>query len=442
MSWRLPSPLQPAGKSTAAARQHHNGPLPASINVGTVSARAYGFQGQIDAAALEAAVVALVTDLPILAGRMEGLSSKNGSIRIAHSDQGALFTVARTAALSLAAMAPDTWPASGFTLSNSLIPFYMEGARMEGGRAIGMMQGKEPLLKVRLTQLRDGCILGITINHAMKDGVRWSNLMNHLAARYRQHGGGAAVVATDLICPVDRSVLSAAHVAEQLGVADDWEPPRSLMQPSLLDYLRGFQAVLADATGKKSLAFLHIPKEQLSSLKQLAAGVMAQLKAPYGFFGNAATTFYASVPPGEGHMDASPISAFQQLAGAIRRAALVFRDPATQLGHLREMEALGNADLPAFLAYVYGSRWTQVPCFTNYVPQQQAPDFGIGPPLYDRELTSPRLRNIAVIRAACAPYSEGLFVQLCLSPSQLDHLRGHPALAELLPQASWVGQEA
>ncbi len=31
-----------------------------------------------------------------------------------------------------------------------------------------MLQGKEPVFKVRLTQLRDGCILGITINHAIK----------------------------------------------------------------------------------------------------------------------------------------------------------------------------------------------------------------------------------------------------------------------------------
>ena len=74
------------------------------------------------------------------------------------------------------------------------------------------------------------------------------------------------------------------------------------------------------------------------------------------------------------------------------------------------------------------------------LPALQAPDFGIGPPLYDRELTSPRLRNIAVIRPACSPYSEGLFVQLCLSPGQLDRLRQHSVLAELLPHASWVGQ--
>ncbi len=148
-----------------------------SISVGTISARAYGFQGQIDVVALEAAIAALVTDLPILAGRrvatwplgscgnldcrplqkccsirhfhikgrvppillslapcrMEGLSSKNKSIRIAHNDQGALFTLARAPWLSLNSMAPDTWPTSGFTLSNSLVPFYMDGARMEGG---------------------------------------------------------------------------------------------------------------------------------------------------------------------------------------------------------------------------------------------------------------------------------------------------------------------
>lgn len=336
-----------------------------SISVGTISARAYGFQGQIDVTALAAAVANLVTDLPILAGRMDGLSSKNASIRITHTDQGALFTVARAPGLSLSSMAPDTWITSDFTLGNSLVPFYMEGARMEGGRAVAMLQGKEPLFMVRLIQLRDGCILGITINHAITDGARWPQLMNHLAARYRQYATGTAPQISDLIQPNDRTELSASHVAEQLGLQDSWNPRNWLPQPTFADCWRACQGVLADATDKKSLAFLHIPKEQLSALKQLAVGVndgllistgdavqaaatiiqlaalgepllltpprsvgvMAQLKAPDGFFGNAAATFYVSVPPGTEQLDVSPITAFQQLAGAIRRGMLTLREP-------------------------------------------------------------------------------------------------------------------
>lgn len=42
-------------------------------------------------------------------------------------------------------------------------------------RAVAMLQGKEPLFMVRLIQLRDGCILGITINHAItgRPAIRW-----------------------------------------------------------------------------------------------------------------------------------------------------------------------------------------------------------------------------------------------------------------------------
>lgn len=40
------------------------------------------------------------------------------------------------------------------------------------------------------------------------------------------------------------------------------------------------------------------------------------------------------------------------------------------------------------------------------------------------------------------PYSDGLLVQLCVSPSAAKQLRGHPLLAALLPLATWVGSGA
>ncbi len=49
------------------------------------------------------------------------------------------------------------------------------------------------------------------------DGARWPNLLNHLSARYRQYATGAAPQASQLIHTSDRKVLSASHVAAQLG---------------------------------------------------------------------------------------------------------------------------------------------------------------------------------------------------------------------------------
>ena len=40
------------------------------------------------------------------------------------------------------------------------------------------------------------------------------------------------------------------------------------------------------------------------------------------------------------------------------------------------------------------------------------------------------------------PYSDGLLVQLCVSPKAAKRLRGSPLLAALLPQARWVDAEA
>ena len=56
-----------------------------------------------------------------------------------------------------------------------------------------------------------------------------------------------------------------------------------------------------------------------------------------------------------------------------------------------------------------------------------------------QELTIPRARNMVVVRPAVHPYQpDGLFAQFCLPVRAAARLRGHPALATLLPQATWV----
>ena len=46
---------------------------------------------------------------------------------------------------------------------------------------------------------------------------------------------------------------------------------------------------------------------------------------------------------------------------------------------------------------------------------------------------------MVVVRPAVHPYQpDGLFAQFCLTVRAAARLRGHPALATLLPQATWV----
>ena len=61
------------------------------------------------------------------------------------------------------------------------------------------------------------------------------------------------------------------------------------------------------------------------------------------------------------------------------------------------------------------------------------------PPAFDREFTFPVAGKMAVIRPVVPPYSNGLFVQLCLTPKQAMRLEGSGLLAQLLPEASFVG---
>ena len=158
---------------------------------------------------------------------------------------------------------------------------------------------------------------------------------------------------------------------------------------------------------------------------------------------------------------------------------------------LADSEALVAAPAPRMLSFLARARLPLLTCTTNYVPTQQvtyspAPaaiaavpacagccrwasrraamgtprpacpaqtstarpalhllqgfDLGLGQgPAYDHEITTPRARDMVVIRPAQAPYPPGLFAQLCITPVQAARLRGDPLLGKLLPQASFVG---
>ena len=93
------------------------------------TARAWGFAGgRIDADALEAALAATLTDLPVLAGRLSGMKKlRLGSLEVAHSGRGALLVVVERHGTTVdQAMHPSAWPLSGLTASNQQLPHYLE----------------------------------------------------------------------------------------------------------------------------------------------------------------------------------------------------------------------------------------------------------------------------------------------------------------------------
>lgn len=139
---------------------------------------------------------------------------------------------------------------------------------------------------------------------------------------------------------------------------------------------------------------------------------------------------------------------------------------------LHRTEALAAAPAPRMLAFAAGSLLPRLTVSTNFYPLQkvgvgfgelllslcipsacsllpvfrafpnmtpmQPLDLGLGIlPLYDREQTFPLAKGMVVIRAA---QDGGLLVQLTLPPKAARRLRGHAALAQLLPGARWAGE--
>lgn len=93
------------------------------------TARAWGFAGgRLDADALESALAATLTDLPILAGRLTGMKRlRLSSLAVAHSGRGALLVIAERHGTTVGrAMAPAAWPLSGLTAANQQLPHYLE----------------------------------------------------------------------------------------------------------------------------------------------------------------------------------------------------------------------------------------------------------------------------------------------------------------------------
>ena len=138
---------------------------------------------------------------------------KMGDIAVSLTNAGAELSLVEAAELTLADFGPDTWPMRGVTISAPPPPPYLPA--MDTGKAL--LAGQEPLCQVRLTRLKDGSILGITLSHIITDGMHWPALLSHIAARYRQAAGGAAARAEELLSSdAGKDVLSVAGLRKLL----------------------------------------------------------------------------------------------------------------------------------------------------------------------------------------------------------------------------------
>ena len=409
------------------------------------------------------------------------LGWKLGDLAVVNNNAGAPFTVIDARPATLADCGPDSWPMRDVTINNPRVPFYIPN--MEFGRA--MLTGKEPLCKLQLTQLEDGCILGLTLSHTLTDGMHWPKLMKHITARYRQVATGNLAPAEELVtCPSRPDCLSLEQMKQKLPGGEAWTPEPFNVAPAFGDYFRAGSLLWGNAIQHMQLEILHIPKDRIMALKSaviegceggqlVSTGDVVQAMAALAmhvaegrpllpirpscvvtliqvpgaepnYFGNAVHPMIVGLQPGEPQPDPSDmLGVLRCLATHIRSATHDVRlNPASTLQALYESQQVCEAPVGKALVFLAGQRLPYVTCTTNFIgnaPTDQGLDFGHGiKPMGYRSLTYPLARGMAVVRPSMEPYSEGLFLSLSLTSAQLQTLKAHPLLPTLVPDAQFL----
>lgn len=410
------------------------------------------------------------------------ISWKLGDLAVVNNNAGAPFTVVDARPATLADCGPDTWPMLDVAINNPRVPFYIPS--MEFGRAI--LTGKEPLCKVQLTQLEDGCILGITLSHTLTDGMHWPALMTHIAARYRQVATGKLAPTEELVtCPSRPDSLSLEPMKKKLlSDGQEWSPEPFDLAPGIGDFFRTGVLLWANVLQTMQLEILYIPKTRIMALKSavvegLTGGQMVSTGdvvqalaalathvaegrpllpvrpnclltliqvpgAETNYFGNAVHPMLVRLEPGEPQPDGDDmLGVLRCLAAHIRSATHDLRlNPSQALQALYESQQVCETPVAKTLVFLAGQRMPYVTCTTNFIGNMatdQGLDFGLGvKPQGYRSLTYPLARGMAVIRPSMEPYNEGLFLSLSLTSAQFQTLKAHPLLQTLAPDAQFL----
>ena len=320
---------------------------------------------------------------------------------------------------------PDSWPMTDVTISNPRVPLYIPS--MDVGRPL--LLGKEPLCKVQLTQLSDGCILGITLSHTITDGMHWPALMTHIAARYRQVTTGQPARLEELIANTKSrpEKLSLAQLQQKLLGGIDWKPEPFIVKPTFFDYFRAMGLLCGNASTRIQLTMLHISRTRLATLKAaVVKGITETENANNGgfvstgdvvqalgalavhaaegwqsflpvqpqcmialvqvpgaepdYFGNAVHPMAVNLKQGEPQPEKDDmLGMLRSLASHIRSATAEVRtNPAKALQALYESQQVCDAPIKHALPYLAGQRLPYMTCTTNFIgnlPADQNLDF-------------------------------------------------------------------
>ncbi len=344
------------------------------------------------------------------------LDWKLGDIAIGNNNVGLEFVVVDARPATISDYGPDSWPMVDVTISNPRVPFYIPS--LDVGRPL--LLGQEPLCKIQLTQLTDGCILGITLSHTITDGMHWPALMTHIAARYRQVTTGQHARLEELITSTTTSRsegLSLAQLQKKLHVGMEWKPELFAVTPSFFDYFRALGLLCGNALTKMQLTILHIPKTRLAVLKNAVVEGIADAKttnnsdgsistgdiiqalgalavhaaegrpsllplhpqcmisliqipgAEHDYFGNAVHPMTVSVKEREPQPEKDDmLGMLRSLASHIRSSTTEVRnDPTKALQAVYESQQVCSAPVKHALAYLAGQKLPYVTCTTNFI---------------------------------------------------------------------------
>lgn len=117
------------------------------------------FDTRLDPAALKRGLARLLDEYPILCGRV------SGGTRIEHSAAGVPFTVASDPTCGVADFDRTTTDVRRFADRHSTASIRL---------------GRAPLLTVKLTEIRDGCVLAVCCSHACVDGNGFYSMVRNL----------------------------------------------------------------------------------------------------------------------------------------------------------------------------------------------------------------------------------------------------------------------
>ncbi|KAF8069449.1 hypothetical protein HT031_001565 [Scenedesmus sp. PABB004] len=257
----------------------------------------------LDAARLAAALGRVLDELPLLGGRLARASAAQVAAR-PHLRAAPYFIAAtRGGGSALLVEAATAARSCDVDLHAPLAaPFAMAGAPRLGPwhqplDVAALLAGREPLLKLQLTQLADGgCVLAVTMPHLLADASSSTQLLARLAAAYRTagapapagepaHAGGVACRAVAAAVPCSKAALLPRAGAGSPGDAAKLEALSLGLQaadrPSALTALRAVGAALAEGVAaarrfpraaRLTSCVLLIPAGDVARLKALAAG--------------------------------------------------------------------------------------------------------------------------------------------------------------------------